>query len=280
MDKFVVVDIETANADLSSICQIGIAVFDGGELVDRYESLVNPQTYFDAMNVGIHGIDEADVENAPTINDIEPVIRQYFTKGVVCSYGTFDKTALNRTIGNVPDEWLDIMRVVRRTWSQFAWQGYGLGNVSDYLDITLDKHHHALSDAVAAGEILTKAMKETDFDLSQIIKRADQTLTLGYENSRIKSKGNPDGEYYGQALVFTGTLCIPRKQATELATAKGFDVSPSVNGKTDYLVKGVADDSKFNGKEMSSKEIKALELIKKGQEIVFLSEEDFFELIK
>lgn len=280
MDKFVVIDVETANADLSSICQIGIAVFEGGDLVDRYESLINPQTYFDAMNVGIHGIDEADVESAPTINDIEPVIRQYFTKGVVCSYGTFDKTALNRAIGNVPEGWLDIMRVVRRTWSQFAWQGYGLANVADYLDIALDNHHHALSDAVVAGEILIKAMSETSFDLLQIIKRAGQTLTLNYENSRIKSKGNPAGEYYGQTLVFTGALCMPRKQATELAVAKGFDVSPSVNSKTDYLVKGVADDSKFNGKEMSSKEIKALELIKKGQEIVFLSEEDFFELIK
>lgn len=280
MSVFVVIDVETANSDLSSICQIGIAVFENGELVDSYESLINPQSYFDMMNVSIHGIDEADVEDAPTIDEIEPIIRKYFARGLVCSYGMFDKTSLSRAIGIVPSEWLDIMRVARRTWSEFAWRGYGLASIADYLNISLYNHHHALEDATVAGKILAEAMNAASLDLSQIVKRAGQSLTLNHESSRIKSKGNPDGEYYGQALVFTGVLSMPRKQATELANAKGLDVSPSVNGKTNYLVKGVADISKFNGKEMSSKEIKALELIKKGQDITFLSEEDFFDLIK
>lgn len=279
MNIFVVVDVETANADLSSICQIGIAVFENGTLVDSYESLVNPQTYFDMLNVSIHGIDEADVKNSPTIDKIEPVIREYFSKGVVCSYGTFDKTALHRAIGNVPIEWLDIMRVVRRTWDRFAWGGYGLASVSQFLDIPLNNHHNALADAVVAGQILTKAMTENQVDLPTIIKRSEQTLTLN-ENSRLKSKGNPAGDYYGETLVFTGVLSIVRSEATALANAKGFDVSPSVNGKTNYLVKGLAEPDKLNGKVMSSKENKALELIQKGQNIIFLSEQDFFELIK
>lgn len=279
MNIFVVVDVETANADLGSICQIGIAVFENGTLVDSYESLVNPQTYFDMLNVSIHGIDEADVKNSPTIDKIEPVIREYFAQGVVCSYGTFDRTALNKAIGDVPIEWLDIMRVVRRTWDRFAWGGYGLANVSQFLDIPLNNHHNALADAVVAGQILTKAMTENQVDLSTIIKRAKQTLTLN-ENSRLKSKGNPTGDYYGETLVFTGVLSIVRSEATALANAKGFDVSPSVNGKTNYLVKGLAEPDKLNGKVMSSKENKALELIKKGQNIIFLSEQDFFELIK
>ena len=36
MNKFIVIDIETANPDLTSICQIGIAVFENGELVDQW----------------------------------------------------------------------------------------------------------------------------------------------------------------------------------------------------------------------------------------------------
>jgi DNA polymerase-3 subunit epsilon len=39
---FVVIDVETANADLSSICQVGIASFREGDLADTWESLVNP----------------------------------------------------------------------------------------------------------------------------------------------------------------------------------------------------------------------------------------------
>ncbi|AWY20089.1 3'-5' exoribonuclease [Moraxella bovis] len=280
MKNFVVIDVETANANLSSICQIGIAVFDGETLIDEYVSLVNPQTYFDIMNVSIHGIDEADVQHAPTISEIEPIIRQYFAQGVVCSYGSFDRTALDRAIGNIPSVWLDITKVVRRTWDKFAWAGYGLASMSDYLNIELNNHHDALSDAKVAGQVLACAMRETRFDLDGIIKRANQTLTLNYENSRTKLKGNPDGEYYGETLVFTGVLSIPRSEATVLANAKGFDVSPSVNSKTNYLVKGLAEPEKLNGKDMSTKESKALTLIQKGQDIIFLSEEDFFNLIK
>lgn len=269
MKNFVVIDVETANANLSSICQIGIAVFDGETLIDEYVSLVNPQTYFDIMNVSIHGIDEADVQHAPTISEIEPIIRQYFAQGVVCSYGSFDRTALDRAIGNIPSVWLDITKVVRRTWDKFAWAGYGLASMSDYLNIELNNHHDALSDAKVAGQVLACAMRETRFDLDGIIKRANQTLTLNYENSRTKLKGNPDGEYYGETLVFTGVLSIPRSEATVLANAKGFDVSPSVNSKTNYLVKGLAEPEKLNGKDMSTKESKALTLIQKGQDIIF-----------
>ena len=63
---FVVVDVETANADLSSICQIGIAGFCGAALVDAWDSLVNPKDYFDPINISIHGIDEERVKDAPT----------------------------------------------------------------------------------------------------------------------------------------------------------------------------------------------------------------------
>jgi len=42
-DRFIAVDVETANADLASICQIGIVAFDKGEITDSWMSLVNPE---------------------------------------------------------------------------------------------------------------------------------------------------------------------------------------------------------------------------------------------
>ena len=68
MTKFAVVDIETANPDLTSICQIGIAIFENGELIEQWESLINPNAYFDDMNIYIHGITPSMVRNSPTIN--------------------------------------------------------------------------------------------------------------------------------------------------------------------------------------------------------------------
>ncbi|MBC7852420.1 MAG: hypothetical protein IAF94_03205 [Pirellulaceae bacterium] len=53
---FVTVDVETANADLASICHVGIVEFKNGEVANAWEWLVNPDDYFNDVNVSIHGI--------------------------------------------------------------------------------------------------------------------------------------------------------------------------------------------------------------------------------
>jgi DNA polymerase III subunit epsilon len=55
---FVALDVETANADMTSICQVGFARFESGVLVHEWKSYVDPEDYFDAVNVSIHGINE------------------------------------------------------------------------------------------------------------------------------------------------------------------------------------------------------------------------------
>lgn len=59
--NFVAIDVETANADMASICQIGLARYENGVLADEWKSYVDPQDYFDGINVSIHGIDESTV---------------------------------------------------------------------------------------------------------------------------------------------------------------------------------------------------------------------------
>ncbi len=68
---FTSIDVETANADLSSICQIGVVQFCDGIIVNRWNTFVNRNDYFDALNVSVHGITESDVSTAPTFAEIE-----------------------------------------------------------------------------------------------------------------------------------------------------------------------------------------------------------------
>ena len=72
---------------------------------------------------------------------------------------------------------------------------------------------------------------------------------------------------------------MPRMEASVIASQVGFNVGNGVTKKTNYLVKGHQDLFKLNGKTISAKEEKALSLIKKGQDIVIISEEDFFYMI-
>ena len=63
--EFVALDVETANADMSSICQIGMAHFRGREILGEWKTYVDPEDYFDGINVSIHGIDETTVKGRP-----------------------------------------------------------------------------------------------------------------------------------------------------------------------------------------------------------------------
>jgi DNA polymerase-3 subunit epsilon len=58
---FVALDVETANADLGSICSIGLVHFRSGAVFKSLTILFDPEDEFDPLNVGIHGIRPADV---------------------------------------------------------------------------------------------------------------------------------------------------------------------------------------------------------------------------
>lgn len=84
---------------------------------------------------------------------------------------------------------------------------------------------------------------------------------------------------YGQTVVFTGALAIPRQNAADLAADAGCKVWPSVTSKVTMLVVGTQDKTKLNGYEKSSKHRRAEALITKGMDIQILSESDFSELV-
>ena len=284
--NFIAIDVETANADMASICQIGIAFFSDNEMVDQWVTLINPEDYFDPINIDIHGINELDVQNAPTFPEISDILLGFFKNTIVVCHTHFDRISISRTfwkhnIEMIEVSWLDSAKVARRTWPEFSRKGYGLKNVAKHIGYDF-KHHDALEDAKASGHILLEAIKVSNLNISDWKIRATKPINLGSSSSSsdIKRDGNPQGLLYGEVIVFTGALLIPRKEAADLASNIGCKVAPSVTKKTTLLVVGDQDLSKLSGKDKSSKHIKVEELISKGQSIRILKESDFEELVK
>jgi DNA polymerase-3 subunit epsilon len=277
---FVVVDVETANADLSSICQIGIASFCNGDLADVWESLVDPQDYFSPVNISIHGIDEYRVQNAPKWAEVLPQVASRLEEEIVVSHTPFDRLALARAcersnLARFDCTWLDSARVVRRAWPQFSRSGYGLSNVAAYFGIDY-RAHDALEDARCAGLLLLRAIAETNIGLEQWLIRVTQPIHAPvHDRSGHARDGNPDGELFGEVLVFTGALTIPRGEAADLAASAGCRVDDGVTRHTTMLVVGDQDLQRLAGHDKSTKHRKAEDLISRGQRIRILSESDF-----
>ena len=68
---FNAIDVETANADPSSICQIGVVRVRAGEIKEQLSVLVNPEQGFNSANVRLHGISEATIKGSQTLPQLD-----------------------------------------------------------------------------------------------------------------------------------------------------------------------------------------------------------------
>lgn len=273
---------ETANADMASICQIGLAKYRDGVLKEEWSSLINPEDYFDGINVSIHGITEEDVIDAPTLDEVASKLSEFMSGSICVSHTHFDRVSVRKafekySLNPLEATWLDSARVARRTWEECAWSGYGLANVCKIIGYEF-KHHDALEDAKAAGQVILSAMDKTGLDINGWLYRVGKPIDSD-SNSSIQREANSEGEFYGETLVFTGALLIPRTEAAKLAASVGCVVGAGVTKKTTLIVVGDQDITKLAGKNKSSKHIKAEDLISKGQKIRILQESDFKELV-
>ncbi|WP_294393717.1 exonuclease domain-containing protein [uncultured Sphingomonas sp.] len=196
---FVVVDVETACARVSSICQIGIVGFRDGREVFAYETMVDPCDEFSPFNTRIHGISCDHVAGKPTFAHIHDVVHGHLSGRVTVAHSLFDKGALaaachvhaRRTIDTT---WLDSVRVAKRAWPHLA--SHRLNVLTRFLGLR-HKHHDALSDARAAGMVIVRAIDHTGIDLAGWLKPAN-------DRSGPAPEPAPDGPLRGQRVAILG----------------------------------------------------------------------------
>ncbi len=310
MTTFNSIDVETANADRASICQIGIAHVRDGVVVDRWQSLVNPEAWFDRWNVSIHGIGKEDVRKSPTLPEVIEELHRRLRDSVLISHSSFDRVAFERATSRYDLEplsvkWLDSSMIVRRAWPErYGRRGYGLKNVAKDLDISF-RHHDALEDAGAAAEIVLRACASTQTDIEDWLQRVTQPIfastakatrrrdantsttkaarrrdaNISTTRAGLRPEANVEGALFGETLVFTGRLGMSRREAAEIAATAGCNVAANVTQKTTLLVIGTQRKGGLSGYDKSTKHRNAESLIQKGADIQILSETDFLELM-
>jgi DNA polymerase-3 subunit epsilon len=280
---FIALDVETANADFSSICSIGLVHFRSGSVFKSLTILVDPEDEFDAFNIAIHGIRPEDVAGKPTMAEVFPVISASLSDVVVVHHSHFDKTALARAAvkygtGPLPCLWLDTVRVARRAWPLLNdGGGYGLARLASEFKISFT-HHDAADDARATGLLMLRAIDETGYGLEDWLNRVELTIS-GQVPGRFASEGDPSGPLAGETVVFTGKLQVPRGTAAQAAVKMGCNVADGVNKRTTILVVGDQDIRRTKGNEKSSKQRKAEEMIAAGTLVRIVGESDFMRMV-
>ena len=174
---FVAIDVETANRDRASICQIGIAHVRMGNISRVLSILVDPEEPFERLNTGIHGIDEVMVKDADTMSSVYPKIGRLVEGATLVSHTTFDQQALDKAASKyglplLQVKWLDSEQIARSAWPEkYGRGGRSLRKIATDLGIEF-QHHDAGEDARVAAEILLHAYRHTGLDVDDWLERA------------------------------------------------------------------------------------------------------------
>lgn len=126
------------------------------------------------------------------------------------------------------------------------------------------------------------ALKESQQDLDAWVHRVNKPIDPEHSSSgaAVERDGNPEGDLYGEIVVFTGALEQPRSEAADLAASIGCQVAQNVTKKTTLLVLGDQDVSRLAGHEKSTKHRKAEQLAADGYQIRIIRETDFKEIVR
>jgi DNA polymerase-3 subunit epsilon len=156
---YVVVDVETTGGrpGLHRVTEIGAVKLQGGEIIDEWSSLINPQRSIPPNITRITGIDEAMVAEAPLFADIADSFADFMGDAIFAAHN------VNFDYGFISTEFEMIDRKFRHpkicTCSSMrklypGYRSYSLKNLCQEFQIDLKSHHRALCDAKAAAELL------------------------------------------------------------------------------------------------------------------------------
>ena len=164
MTDFAAIDFETANECPSSVCSVGVVVVRGGEITDRFYSLIHPEPeYYQWFCRQVHGLGPEDTEYAPVFpevwSQIEPLIEGL---PLVAHNSRFDEGCLKAVFRvyqmDYPDYvFRDTLAASRRRF-RFSLPNHQLQTVAAACGYYLTNHHHALADAEACAAIALEIM--------------------------------------------------------------------------------------------------------------------------
>lgn len=172
---YVIIDIETTGGTpkSSKITEIAIYKHDGTDIIDHYETLIDPEMLIPEFIVNLTGISDKMVRNAPKFFEVAKKILE-FTEGCV-----FVAHNVNYDYGIVRQEFRKLGFDFRRQYLCTViasrkilpgFESYSLGKLSRSLGVELIGRHRAGGDAFATAKIFTLLMQKDAIDLKNHIQ--------------------------------------------------------------------------------------------------------------
>ncbi|MBO9586989.1 MAG: GIY-YIG nuclease family protein [Flavobacterium sp.] len=234
--EYAIVDIETTggNASGSRITEIAIIIHDGTNVLDRYETLVNPEQDIPPSIFGLTGINNEMVANAPIFDDISEKVLEMLTDRIFVAHNVnFDYSFVHHQLEQAGFKWsakkLCTVRAARKIKPGLG--SYSLGNLCNSLNISLENRHRAGGDADATALLFSLLLEWDDAgEIDKMIKKTaqDQRLPPNLPPDDFNNLPDKPGVYYfynqAKKVIYVGKAINLKKRVTSHFT--GNNIKP------------------------------------------------------
>lgn len=156
---FAIVDIETTGgyAQNHRIIEVAVVLWDGQQVQDRFQSLVNPGRSIPLNITALTGIADDDVADAPSFAEVASKILELTADRIFVAHQVnfdyaFMRVEMQEAGFSFQRKKLCTLRLSRKMIPNLS--SYSLGRLCDAVGITFESRHRALSDAEAATALL------------------------------------------------------------------------------------------------------------------------------
>jgi len=165
----IVLDVETTGLDYTKerIIEFAAVKLVNDEIVDTYETLINPQQHIRKSSIAIHHITEDMVADAPTEKEAVPKILKFIGNSPIIAHNAiFDYSFLNEASIRVKKKELKNIKIDTQFLFKEIYpdlESHGLAMLLDKLNIEYSTQHRAMADAMnlaKAYPILKKLYSE------------------------------------------------------------------------------------------------------------------------
>ncbi|HEX9928333.1 MAG TPA: exonuclease domain-containing protein [Pyrinomonadaceae bacterium] len=165
--EFIVFDTETTGAKppYSRMTEIGCYKIKNGEIVDEFETLLNPQTPIPPFISALTGITDKMVARAPLFSEVAADLLNFIGDAVLVAHNAaFDIKFLNAEICRtfkgckVANTHLCTVRLSRKLLPDLA--NHRLHTVAEHFSIPIYNRHRAGGDALATAKIFVNLLED------------------------------------------------------------------------------------------------------------------------
>jgi ATP-dependent DNA helicase UvrD/PcrA len=165
LDEYVVFDTETTDKDIEAceVVELAAVRVRGGEVVDRFQTLVRCARPISPGAAAVHGYADSDLVGQPNLEAVWPRFRSFVGESVLVAHNghLFDVPVLNR----LTQAWGGLEGVTLFDSLPLARQVFGTGglrleDLATRFGIPTGRSHHALDDCLCLAAVIERLLEE------------------------------------------------------------------------------------------------------------------------